>query len=519
MIREKKALFIVLMVTISLVYQIFIVYGEQYTPLLKISTDDVYLTAGTENQVEITLKNTGDFDVFEIKAALSVPSTTQGISIINGQYNIFNKISEGDSKTYHPTLHVDRDVPLGSYTITLQVDYRKMYKIGSPQLESAIVQIGVVVNDTINPEIRVNAALEELKLKTGSRENAHIRIENNGEEPVYEIDATVTSSSPYVAVTEGERFAMKVLEKGENTTFTSTLTVSKNAPLGVYTLTMDVSFEEDDGRKHLESFSLGFSIDSVQVPNQTSIILKRYYTTLEIVRPGDELDLNLELECLGAMAYDVKTMLSIDFNTGIATMSPTLLSVGDLKPGQSEKVSYKLIVGGEVKAGQYPAVLSIGYLDVDGVASSLTETVTLSVRGVVEFRLIGVDAIKVEKGAVTEFEADLLLIGTESVQFVEIEVVEDQDLRRVSDGEEYIGVVDPDSPIPFDLKFEAAEGATLGERTLTLRLTYTDDLNIEHEAIIELLIEVTEASAEEGSSRGLFESFWLWLRRLLGLLP
>jgi hypothetical protein len=282
---------------------------------------------------------------------------------------------------------------------------------------------------------------------------------------------------------------------------------------------MDVSYEEVDGRKHLESHILGFSIDSVLVPNRTSIVLKNYYTNLETIRPGDELDLNIELECLGAVAYDVKTMLSLDFNMGIATMSPTLLSVGDVKPGHSEKVSYKLIIGGEVKAGQYPAVLTISYLDVDGVLSSLEETVTLSVRGAVEFRLINIDAVKAEEGAVTEFEADLLLIGTESVQFVRIEVVEDQVLRRVSDSEEYIGVVDPDSPIPFDLKFEAAEGATLGEHTLILRLTYTDDLNIEHETNVELPIEVIEASADEGPSLGLLGSFWLWLRRLLGLLP
>jgi hypothetical protein len=147
------------------------------------------------------------------------------------------------------------------------------------------------------------------------------------------------------------------------------------------------------------------------------------------------------------------------------------------------------------------------------------ESVTLSIRGLVEFRLINEDQVRVGRGETKEFEADLLLIGTESVQFVSLEIVEDSIFEYVKDSEEYIGSVDPDSPIPFDLMLKASNNAELGDYTLTLKITYTDDLNQEHETTLSLQADVIEPTADLNVSQGSTGGFWVWLRRLLGLGP
>ena len=517
--RRERAFFIILMAACTLAWQFSMVSAEQFTPLLRVSTNDVYLTAGEENQLEITLKNTGDFDVYEVKAILSVPETTTGISILDGAHKVFNEIRDGKEKTYYPVLYIDRDVPIGTYTLNLQLDYRKTYKRGSPLLESTLVQIGVVVWNVTKPQVRLDVGMDGGELDAGSEGEVSIGIENIGEEAVYDVDAIVASTSPYVAVTIGTRFTKDILEIGDDVTFTPTLAVSQNAPLGVYTLTTSISYLDVDGREYLETFTLGFAVDSVHVPNQTSVVLRSYNTIPEIIRPGDTFGLNLELECLGAMAHDVKTSLSLDFSTGIATLSPTLVSASEMEPGQLKEVRYELLVGGEIGAGQYPATLTITYLDVDGVPVSLVETVTFSVRGIVEFSLINMDPITAEKAMTTEFEANLLLVGTESVQFVAIEVIEDETFGMTLESEEYIGAVDPDSPIPFDLSFVVTKGSDAGDHTLRLRLTYTDDLNQEHETTIHLPVTVTEASSVTEPNRGSLWGFWLLLRRIFGLMP
>ena len=136
--------------------------------------------------------------------------------------------------------------------------------------------------------------------------------------------------------------------------------------------------------------------------------------------------------------------------------------------------------------------MTLSYLDVDGVPRSLMEAVTLSIRGIVEFTLINDEHMVVAAGGGTELEADLLLVGTESVRFVSVEVVEDATFLGTYGSEEYIGAVDPDSPIPFDLNLNVADDADPGEKTLRLKITYTDDLNQEHETDIELPVTVEE---------------------------
>jgi hypothetical protein len=247
--------------------------------------------------------------------------------------------------------------------------------------------------------------------------------------------------------------------------------------------------------------------------------MNSYDTSIDPVRPGDEFELVLELECLGSDAHDVKTAISLDPLTGISTMSPTLVPLGDMVPGEQSEAKFDLLVSGNVRAGQYPGIATITYLDADGVPRSLMETVTLSVRGIVEFTLINAGSVSADVGESKELEADMLLVGTESVQFVNIEVVEDSVFELTAESEEYIGAVDPDSPIPFEVWFRVAEGTDVGEHILTLKITYQDDLNQEHVETLELTVDVEEPSTQADMQASSTGGFWVWLRRLLGLGP
>ncbi|MGD2200509.1 MAG: hypothetical protein PVJ38_02615 [Candidatus Bathyarchaeota archaeon] len=607
--------------------------AADYTPVLRVSTDNVYLTAGIENQIKITLTNVGSWNIYEAKIAISVPSTSPGISIVDGGHKVYNKIGDDEKRTFYVRVYVDEETPLGAYTLTLQTTYMKKVQYGTEMLESSTLQLGIVVDKAIRSDTMMTAEAENPLITAGVDNPLNLTLGNIGNETLYDIDATLTSSSPYLVILEGARFThgtlrvnhsvqhpvtlrvsreaplggytltetifyedvdgqtssetfivgvdvrfsskpnpildividdphltagsensvnvnltnlgdeglqdidvsltstspyiafleggritLNSLSKGEGTSSEAVIAVSKSAPVGVYTFTASAYYRGSDGQDYIETYTLGVRVDSVSVPRQTSVVLRSYQTSLETVRPGDRFQLDLDFECLGAAAHEVKAVLALDPLTGISTMSPTTLSLGDLEPDQRVEAIYELLVGGAVQAGQYPAVVSIIYLDADGVPKSLTETVTLSVRGIVEFKLINVEPLDMPIGTRTEFEADLLLIGTENIEFVNIEVMEDPVFRRTLDSGEYIGAVDPDSPIPFDLWVEVAGGTELGEYVLRLKIEYTDDLNREHEATLEVPMDVTERALEGGSQASGWD-IWALIRRLLGLGP
>ena len=625
---------LILVIAIAMASQILMVEAPDYLPVLRISTDDVYLTAGEENQIKFTLTNVGSWSIYEAKISISVPATTPGISLLDGYHKVYNRISDGASTSFYTQVYVDDDTPLGAYSLTLQATYMQKVQYGAEMLESTTLQIGIVVDSVSRLSYRMSAEADNPVFTAGADNNLNVVLENLGDAAIYEIDATVTSTSPYIVVLEGARFTHGSLDANLSVLHPATVRVSRNTPLGVYTLSETVVYEDEAGQSYFESFivgitvnsstlpnpmlsvniedprliagaenpvtvnlvnigdegltdvevslvsaspyiaildggrinidelepdegiamdvviavsrsapvgvytlstsssyqgsdgqgymeasTLGVSVESVEVPVQTSVVMSGYGTSIDPVRPGDEFELVLGLECLGSDAHDVKAALSLDPLTGISTMSPTLVSLGEMDSGARSEAKFDLLVSGNVRAGQYPGIAIITYLDADGVPRSLRETVTLSVRGIVEFTLINAGTVSVSVGESKELEADMLLVGTESVQFVNIEVVEDSVFERTAESEEYIGAVDPDSPIPFEVWFSVADGTDVGEHTLTLKITYQDDLNQEHVETLRLTVDVEEPSSQANMQASSTGGFWVWLRRLLGLGP
>ena len=626
--NRNRIVILILLVACTLVLQTPTIQGID-RPLVKVSTDDIYISAGQENTIKITLRNTGDIEVADIRGTLS--SSTSGISILSNSHVAYGLIMGDSSVSFSPRLYVDEDTPLGAHSLTFQLSYYK-YVATPSMLETHVIQIGIVVTEAIRTHQRLEVDVIDTSLIAGAENPVSISLENQGEGPFYFLEASIASSSPYIAVLDEARYNHSSLGIGERALHTPVLQVSSNAPLGVYTLTETVTYEDEDGESYAESFTLGFSVDriaktdvkvdvtvedprlvagkengvtvslmnigsepvyfvdvkilstspyftvlenaryttdemepdesssfvsniaasgntpvgvysisatvtytdsygrdyvesftiglkveSVQVAVQTAVVLKDYYTDSEVIYPGDGVSLNLELSCTGANAYDVKSTLLFDPLTGISSLSPSLVALGDLEPGDAVKVSYNLLLDGSLRAGQYPASLTVSYLDSDGTPKNLMESVTLRVRGIVDFTLFNVEVETVSAGEVSSFEADLLLIGTESVQFVKIGVVDDAVFDTVSGSSEYIGAVDPDSPIPFDLNFVVDEDTEPGEYTLNLKVTYKDDLNQDNEETVELSVYVGEPSSEPQSTQGSTGGFWGWLRRLLGL--
>ena len=104
----------------------------------------------------------------------------------------------------------------------------------------------------------------------------------------------------------------------------------------------------------------------------------------------------------------------------------------------------------------------------------------------------------------------------EKGKFVGLEIIENTAFMKVSGNEEYIGAVDPDSPIPLDIEFGVMAGTSLDVYNLTLNVKYTDDLNQEHGEQIDVPVTVREAQSRVKSS-GSGGGFWVWLRCILGL--
>jgi hypothetical protein len=481
--------------------------------ILQVSTDNIYLTAGQENTIKINLRNTGDYNLFDAECLLT--SAQPGLSILSEAHMVFNTIDKGKTKTYEPTIYVSQDVGLGAYSLSLTVIYRRF---GTAQDSTVTVPIGLVVDEGYVPKMKYTTEQGSVRAKSGAENQLTYMFTNNWDETLYDLEFTLSSTSGYISVVDGLSTSLDELDVGEPVAVEPVLSILEGTPLAVYTLTATVSYRDAEDSRYYQSFSLPVNVDSAAAAKATVITLKRMEVVQERVRPGDSFDVQLEVQCSGADAYELLCKLSFGTVTSMSPLSPTTSSLGDLEAGSTAVVTYRLLASGGIAAGQYPVTATITYTDSRGVTGSLTETLTVMVEGLIEFDLIDTPTETVKRGDNKELEADLLLIGTESVDFVSISLVEDDVFRRVAGSTEYIGAVDPDSPIPFDINYRVAEDAEEGDHEMTISIDYRDHLNREHEEQLEFTMSVGGDAPQPGQDAG-SSGFWVWIRRLLGLGP
>ena len=509
--NTKKRSIIVLSIILTMMLGIVPAYSAD-SPILQVSADNIYLKAGQENTIKIVLKNTGDYKIYDVEAFLS--SSVTGLTVISEANKVITEINADKSKNYEPTIYVDQSLPLGAYSLSLTVTYGRS---GSTLSDSVTVPIGIIVSEAFTPSLVYTPKLEDIEVEAGTINNVNFEFTSIESEAIYDVNIVLDSATTGIAITDNIVTSVSELASGESFTVSPKISIIEGTTLGTYTITAVASYKDAEDNRYHQSFSLPINIASSAAVRTTLITIEDMKVLEENIQPGDIFTVELTIKCSGASAYDLLGTLSFATSSPISPISPSVVNLGDLGVGETTKATYSLLASGSIAAGQYPVSATISYTSSRGTSKSITETMTLLVDGLIDFDLLDTPSITASAGSSQEFEADLLLIGTESVEFVSIGVVEDDVITRVSGSDEYIGAVDPDSPIPFDVNYKVNPDAPQGEHELKLNVKYRDHLNREHEEQIGLSINIGELidNTPEPTDGGL----WTWIRRLFGLGP
>ena len=520
MLRKRS-----LMVSSVCLFFLFIVVAMRLTiarpqPLLEIEVSGYELTAGDENEIRISITNAGEADAYDVKASLTVPQTVSGIAVVNESYRAFDVIEEEETKHMYPVLYVASSCPLGAYSLTFGLEYYDAsYRVVDREKYVDSIQIGVIV---LPPRFTFKVEVEGYRIRAGTESEIKVVLTNTGDASVYNVDARLSSASPNIVVLKEISSTFDVIKPKSSVYFMPTLGVSRSTPLGAYSLTLTLKYKDLNGTSYADNLVIGIFVDSVSPTDHTTIVVQGFQIIPSDVHPGDKLTMEMELKNLGADADNVQVQLITDPQSPLVSLGPTLIFVGYLGSDQTAKVIYNLDVSGEAKAQLYTLQLAISYYDAYGQPKSVTEAISIGVRSIINFRLLNVQpsSLTVEPGGIVTVEADLLLIGTETVQFVQVEILENHPFTLVSESYEYIGRVDPDSPVPFDIQFMVNQDATPGNCTLQMRVSYWDEYNQERQEITELPVVIEErVEQREEAALTFWDLIWRMIRILLGVKP
>ena len=501
----KKSYLIPILLVCLMAGQIMSTYADDYIPHLEVTTANT-LAAGSKGNIAINLHNGGDYDVTEIEALLT--STTPGISILSGSQKVINKIERGRSSGYEATFMVDQSVAVGAYPLTMTLSYLRAGR----GIVTVTVPLTLVVDQPSLPAVRITTSGS--KITPGVENTITLTVENMGNTSIKDVDITLASASPLLTLTDQINNYLPELKAGESTYYDVKVRALENTPIGVYSLTAQVWFMNNSGIEAKQTINVPLEVTTV-VQTKSPVITITNLNPSRVL-PGERFSIDLQASCADAAVYNAKAVLSPDVKGLISPMNPTTASLGDLPVDGHAKFTYILLLSGAAVAGDIPLTVSVKYIDSKGVQGVATETITIPVENLVQFSLMEDLAITAERGSTQTLEADLLLVGTGRVEFTKIQVLPGTPVEQIAGSTEYIGAIDPDSPVPFTLKYAVSNSSTTGDYHLKLRITYLDSRNNQQNATLSVPLTVTDPSAviTTPSSDG---GIWGWLKRLFGL--
>jgi hypothetical protein len=504
MIMMKKSLFKVLIVCMIIASTVS-VYAENYTPHLEVSAENVYFAAGRQGDLTIKVNNSGGYDVLEVETTLN--SNTPGITVLSNFHKVLNTIKQQQNVSYQVTLDIDQNVPLGAYTLQLQLKYSRL----GNQI-ALTIPISIVVNQAFVPSIKIIVSSESVKLNANYDGEFTYIIENIGGLNVQNLNITLTSVSPFIAITEGQIRTISELKIGEKMEIITKIRILESATLGPYSISASLNFYSE-GRSLRQNSVLYFEVTSSRNP---ILVVKNSNPGLSVT-PGINFKLNLNIVCSDAIAYNAKAQLSLDQKGLLAPLSSTTIPLGDLKPNTSVDVSYDLQIDGNAVPGQLTIVLNLSYLNLKGASLTTNEVITINIDEFVSFRLLKDQVFTLEQGKTGKIDTDLLLIGLTRVQFTSISIVESGPFEKTVGSSEYLGAIDPDSPVPFTVQVKVSPNAMLGDGVIHAKVSYLDQRNIFREKMLDLPVVVVKPSIQNASTND--GGIWGWLRSLFGIKP
>ncbi len=498
----KRSIIITTLIIILMMGQVTSTYANNDIPHLEVTVKDTTFTAGTHGNIAITIHNGGDYDATQIEAIIT--SATPGISIIGDSQKVFNNLDSGKSKSYNVMLRVDQSVLVGAYLITMQLSYfRAVYGIVAVQ-----VPITIVVNQQFLPMIELTTSPKNLV--GGSWNNVTIGITNVASIEITDLALSLSSASTYLSVEDAANLRAASVESGEHRGFKVRVYVLESAPIGSYALTASTTYTSaaDDNYRQIDNLSLEVTSPFIsKIPILTVTNLNN-----TVVLPGRTFNVHVRVDCSDAPSYNVKATLTLDAAGILRPLSPTTTSLGDIETGDSKEVKCKVLVDGSSSAAQIPTTLTLTYFDQKGTLRTTTETVTVQIGEIVDFEIMNPELIEAKQGSSkVKIDSSLILKGTSKIQFTTVNIISDPNIQVIPESSYYIGTIYPDSPVIFTVKFNVPVDADLGDKTISIRISYLDNLNIPSQQLLSYQINIVKATPTIGND------FWEWLRYILGL--
>ena len=442
-------------------------------------------------QLTIVIKNQLIWEILGVDARifLSGPLTTPSKDIVAVGFTP-DVILPGGTAKLTVIVDISPDAVPGSYSFPVGINYRwrqdSTEDPSTPQFITSGFQISIADRLPIQvADSRWGTSNGELAAPGDRAPILSVTLQNSAPYTISGLTANLILPNNFTSKTGGSNavsYLSSELESGDATTATFVVNIPQGAEIGPYGMNLKLSFVNElyKSRQTVQlnftAFLAGRSFVEVTLDDRFLIIGASNPLTFEISNVGS------------APLYQVTATLSIVTGRVATTGSGTTTNISPT--GGNQKQFFSIIGAGEsvqfpveitidpsVAESSMTAVLTLRYTDVTGTDMRESHNLGLVTRGAIS--MILQDAAMTPRagfpGANVSLSGTILNQGNEPALYTTISLSVGDVVERVRRGppsEQYIGQIDPNTPLPFSLNFRINPDITPGRHQITLVMEF-----------------------------------------------
>ncbi len=412
----------------------------------------------------VILANTGHFELMGVRGWLTLP---YGLESLDGNLVAFDTydlpIKQGGLIYLEFPVKVN-DVNIGLYNAPLYVEYFRARDQGIQFREMSI-------QFRVTGESKLDAYTIKPILSIGKNE-IMIHVINNGSATSHSTQVNLLSNALVI-------FGNKTIPLGDvkpQEVVPIKLNAYVNPMLAnrIEQLNIVIEYLDSYGNKNTKNVNLEFMIEGstnnidLVLDSDKSIIniLKDEEIVLKILNKGYEEARNVEIFI--NIPTNIKPLLSIKGDNHYL--------INSIKPNEEKSITITVFAPESINKNVIELPIDISFLDLQGGKYNINRKLTFYAHGTINLKVSDVEVTLI--GNVPNISGTLLNEGTDTALFTTVEVL--------GYSSQYIGDVDPNSPIPFSIPINNTK-----LNDISIRITYKDELRNQYEIITKAKIDFT----------------------------
>lgn len=495
--------------------------------------------------------------------AVSSPRDQQGNTSLTNTSGTDGQIAEaslrsvvkaGDTFTLYFDVNVLQGAKVRQYSTNLKLLYSKVLDLGNLEINipiqfrvpgKVILDSNIVSTDPLIPGTINKIPISIKNLGSASANGIIVTIRDISRGNTSSSDSLSTSSdiASSSSVNLGSTtFDLGTLSQNESKKINSIIYPGFEGSGKVQNLNLQISYGDAYGNRKQVSSLVGLVVapkppESVmtvktitnasainpnpnlagQGANRSSLVSNSIDSIKEI---NDNANRNALIITAGQI-QDLKFVISNNSSSPVSNLVMTLSSpldtvkiVGDskwtfnaLRP-QAQQIFDTKVFAAKTVVGS-PMLFNLG-LNYIFNGDTKTDTLNLGAYVTGQFKIRAYDFNVTDIGGVPNLVANLLNEGNSLAMFTTVEMIDDpSQSKRLVDSlppPQYLGDLDENSPLPVTIPLSIPKSNHSGSYPVSLKVTYKDDLRIEHSAILNGTVFYQPKVQGEATSGGLFGS-------------